>query len=383
MDQIVDLMRRQDAVWIRRQFRVYSGPIDDFKINNLVYAAVLPPVRNSRKLHISWSGPLQITEIINQAMVKIKELNVYKPRIHDAHVSKLRLAKKMGERDPNPIFILPRLPKEDMLQLADELSEINLPCKVTDELVDEFYEDINHGSQHQDDDSSTGQIRSVTGEKSVSNKTEPIRSNTLSNNRTAATVQRGEANPQKKTSEKKSLKTITIYINPLETQISLSINQSINKAPEQLMEQREEEDLTRILQDEDETITEDQLTSAASEEEAQGIEPEKQKETRPELRITEDTAPSTATGSSGSGTRRSGRITKPVEKYDPSLRPRTPRSRTRPGVQKSLRRSGSSIVKSIKSALNEAWENTPQRMGPPSTRRRSRSRETRAASWRS
>ena len=163
------------------------------------------------------------------------------------------------------------------------------------------------------------------------------------------------------------------------------------------MEHSEEEDLTGILQDEDETITEDQLTSAASEEEAQGItedqltspaseeeaqgiEPEKQKEARPELRITEDTAPSTMTGSSGSGTRRLGRITKPVEKYDPSPRPRTPRSRTRPGVPKSSRRSGSSKVKTIKSALNEAWENTPKRMGPPSTRRRSRLRETRAAS---
>ena len=115
-------------------------------------------------------------------MVRIRELNVHKPRIYDTHVSKLRLAKKMGERDPNPIFILPRLPKEDMLQLADELSEINLLCKVNDDLVDEFYKDINHRSQHQDDDSSTGQIRSVTGEKSVSNKTEPIRNNTLSNN---------------------------------------------------------------------------------------------------------------------------------------------------------------------------------------------------------
>ncbi len=81
-----------------------------------------------------------------------------------------------------------------------------------------------------------------------------------------------------------------------------------------------------------------------------------------------------------SSVRRSGRITKPVEKYDPSPRPRTPRIRTRPGVPKSLRRSGSSIVKTIKSALNEAWENTPQRMGPPSIRTRSRSRETRAAS---
>ena len=37
-------------------------------------------------------------------------------------------------------------------------------------------------------------------------------------------------------------------------------------------------------------------------------------------------------------------------------------------------------MKTTKSALYEAWENTPQRMGPPSIRTRSRSRETRAAS---
>jgi len=41
--------------------------------------------------------------------------------------------------------------------------------------------------------------------------------------------------------------------------------------------------------------------------------------------------------------------------------------------------SGFSIVKTIKSALNEAWEKTPQPMGPPSTRRRSTSRESRAS----
>ena len=115
-----------------------------------------------------------------------------------------------------------------MLQLADKLSEINLPFKVNDDLVDEFYEDINHGSQHHDDDSSTGQIRSIKGENSVSNKTEPIRSNTLSNNSNSSNSTERRSHPQKKTSEKKSLK-ITIYINRLETQISLSINHSINQ----------------------------------------------------------------------------------------------------------------------------------------------------------
>ena len=111
---------------------------------------------------------------MNQAQVKIKEINVPNPQENTAHISKLRLVKKIGERDLNPIFQLLRLPKEVMLELEDELFKINLPCKVDQSLVDEFYKDINHGS-HQDDDSSTGPIRSYTvsrdSKKSVSNKT--------------------------------------------------------------------------------------------------------------------------------------------------------------------------------------------------------------------
>ena len=61
----------------------------------------------------------------------------------------------MGEKDLNPIFRLPRLPKEIMLQLADELSLVELPCLVENQLVDEFYEDHgDHKEQNQDDDSS-------------------------------------------------------------------------------------------------------------------------------------------------------------------------------------------------------------------------------------
>ena len=65
----------------------------------MIYAAVLPPpVGNLRKLQLKWRGPLQITEIINQAMVRIKEINVTNHRKYDAHISKLRLAKKFGEQ---------------------------------------------------------------------------------------------------------------------------------------------------------------------------------------------------------------------------------------------------------------------------------------------
>ena len=55
------------------------------------------------------------------------------------------------------------------------------------------------------------------------------------------------------------------------------------------------------------------------------IEPEAQKESRSELRISEEPAVSTTrstTGSSGSGNRKSGRLTKTVEKFDSTPGPR-------------------------------------------------------------
>ena len=56
---------------------------------------------------------------MNQAQVEIKEINVPNPQENTAHISKLRLVKKIEEQDLNPIFQLPRLPKEAMLELKD------------------------------------------------------------------------------------------------------------------------------------------------------------------------------------------------------------------------------------------------------------------------
>ena len=98
-----------------------------------VYAAVLPPPGNSRKLQIKWSGPLVITEVVNEAMIKIQELDVKNPRTYIAHRSKLRLAKKMGQKDTDPLFRLPQLPKSKMNQLSQELEEFELPDFVIDE----------------------------------------------------------------------------------------------------------------------------------------------------------------------------------------------------------------------------------------------------------
>ena len=78
-----------------------------------------------------------------------------KPRTYVAHRSKLRLCKKMGEKDVHSIFRLPRLPREVMLQLEDELSAIELPCLVENDVFDKFHHDpVNQGAQRQDDNSS-------------------------------------------------------------------------------------------------------------------------------------------------------------------------------------------------------------------------------------
>ena len=54
----------------------------------------------------------------------------------------------------NPIF---RLPKEVLLQLANELSLVEVPCLVKEDLIDEFCEDlIDQRVQSHDDNSSDG-----------------------------------------------------------------------------------------------------------------------------------------------------------------------------------------------------------------------------------
>ena len=187
------------------------------------------------------------------------------------------------------------------LQLEDELSKINLPCKVHQSLVDELYEDINHGSQHQDDDSLTGPFRSKTEsrdtKKSVSNKRGSIRSKNSEAKvevmpARAVTVQIWGVNPLTWT-KKKSLRRITISTSLLQINQSINLDQSSNRSPKHRsninspeqdfnsnfnVDEIGEGELTQILQDEEETITDDQVTSAASQEiEQRGIEPKTQK----------------------------------------------------------------------------------------------------------
>ena len=62
------------------------------------------------------------------------------PRTYVAHRSKIRCAKKMGQKDDNPMFKLPRLPASAIKELAEELSEFELPAIQLDaEVTDEFH----------------------------------------------------------------------------------------------------------------------------------------------------------------------------------------------------------------------------------------------------
>ena len=50
------------------------------------------------------------------------------------------VAKRMGQKDVNPLFKLPRLPVEAVKDLAEELSQFELPVRTLDaEFIDEFY----------------------------------------------------------------------------------------------------------------------------------------------------------------------------------------------------------------------------------------------------
>ena len=118
---ILDLMRASDDVRIRRQFRAYERLQDDVCVGDKVYCATLPPQSNSQKLQLSWSGPVMVSKIINNAMIEVTEYDVKNPQTYVAHRSKIRLAKKMGQKDVDPLFKLPRLPAEAVKDLAEEL----------------------------------------------------------------------------------------------------------------------------------------------------------------------------------------------------------------------------------------------------------------------
>ena len=219
--------------------------------------------------------------------------HVQGPRTYCAHRSKLRLAKKFGQKDVDPLFHLPRIPKDIMDNLAEELSEINLPCKNIVEVVDKFHSDevANHRGQQQDDGTSTNSTVSEPSTRQSSRKT--------------ASRQKDENSENCSENEERFL---SFNRSPGSTPSEAStpeqeFNQHFN------INEMEDEDLNQILQD---IIVEDEPVSAATQATGSEVEPEQEKE--PERR-------------------RSGRVQKPIQRFDaipafkvPRTVPRTPRS---------------------------------------------------------
>ena len=93
--------------------------------------------------------------MVNNAMIRIKKKGVDSSQEYTAHISKLRLAKKMRVKHIIPIFKFPRLSKKIMERLEEELSLIELPCKPQNDVINKFYDDhIDQASEQQDNNSS-------------------------------------------------------------------------------------------------------------------------------------------------------------------------------------------------------------------------------------
>ena len=359
-------MRRSDAVRIRRQFRAYSKPSEDIQVGDLCYAAVLPAVGNSRKLMLDWSGPVKVIEIINNAQLKVIETNVNKPRTYIAHRSKLRLCKKMGEKDINPIFRLPRLPRDVMLQLEDELSGIELPCLVENDVMDEFHVDpVHHGAQRQDDDSSLD-----------STKTESSK-NTSTGKDASEEEQEQESEDEDELQESEDEdEQFQSFVDQPENPPGATEDERLSSAASEASRASNETELRIEAEPEKNGVTSvehtERLSLTTSETSGASSEAELRIEAEPEknLMITEQEETGTVTR------RRSERVKTPVDRFDPGLetpreskKPRTPRTprtprkttaRSRPSLPTTLRETGSRILSSI---ITEAWEQRP--LGPP------------------
>ena len=107
-------------------FNLETGKIDENKIDTSIFDEVHDDVLqlyNVRK-------QLRLTDANTTNSTRLDE--VKNPQTYIAHRSKIRLAKKMGQKDIEPLFKLPKLPAEVMKDLAEELSTFELPAKQLD-----------------------------------------------------------------------------------------------------------------------------------------------------------------------------------------------------------------------------------------------------------
>ena len=76
----------------------------------------------------------------------------------------------MGQKDTDPLFRLPRLPKDEMDQISQELEEFELPGRANQDVIDEFYQEI-HKSQRKDDSKYDSKDDSRCASSSISSRT--------------------------------------------------------------------------------------------------------------------------------------------------------------------------------------------------------------------
>ena len=332
-------------------------------------------------------------------MVMVEEYDVKNPRTYVAHRSKICCAKKMGQKDVNPLFKLPRLPASAIKELAEELSEFELPAIQLDaEVTDEFHpqsSEIRHRGRDQ---------------RSSISSDSPVVPQIFSNSSIAASSENSEDN---------------LFQSFVQSPGS---NHSSSSNPEQLFQnhfQVKDEFLDEMLRespDEGEEVTGSAANLIPEPEPVKTPEPRRpetevnseaagrdddpteiktpakeQEEWRTSGRETpekinfppkqnveatefaaEEVVPRSSDGSSTTEEtrRRSNRISVPTDRYVAEFK--------RPESIKSKRATKSSIAKSLKAALKESWAQRPDSTAP--LRRRSRSREssnstrTRAAS---
>ena len=365
LDYILDLMRASDDVRIRRQFRCYEKPVDDIEVGDKVYCAALPPQGNTRKLQLKWSGPVLVQQIINNAMLELREYGVKNPRTYAAHRSKVRLAKKMGQKDLDPLFKLPRIEAGALADLAEELSSFELPTKPLDaELIDEFFSQDSRihqrGRSHCSSITSTPPAPAQTPEESISSESSNNRFQSFTES--PGSTKSSKSNPQEQFEEHFQVE-------------DEAIDEIMRNPP---VEQDEIMGSAANLTPEIEPEPEKAANTSEGREISTEINtpPHQNQQTTESRNEEEDNRPLEGSTTSVTTERRSSRVSIPPERYSAEFK--------RPEKPKSKKSSITLSLKSLKTALKESWAQRPDTTAP--LRRRSRSREsadstrTRAAS---
>ena len=336
-------------------------------------------------------------------MVRVEEYDVWNPRIYVAHRSKIRCAKKMVQKDVNPLFKLPRLPASAIKELAEELSEFELPAIQLDaEVTDEFHpqnSEIRHRGKDQRSSISSDSpvVPQIFSNSSIAASSENSQDSFLKSfMQSPGSDQSSNSNPEQ------------LFQNHFQVEDEL-IDEMLRESPDEGEEVTgSAANLIPELEPEKTTEPEESVTEINVEPGRRGDDPagintptrrQEEQETKrgeeiPEVinspplnrsLIQRTPVPMMKLGlldgskASEDTRRRSSRVSVPTDRYCAEFKlPKNPRSR------KTAKSTVAPSLKSLKVALKESWAQRPDTTAP--LRRRSRSREsasstrTRAAS---